>query len=58
MFCANFYWTVGGYAPCRKVWCGACYVSNPEIKFHVRSLADKEDANGKDEKDLERPTKR
>jgi hypothetical protein len=38
--------------------CGACYVSNPETSFHVRSLSDEEDANGKDAKDLERLTKR
>jgi hypothetical protein len=35
------------------MWCSACYVSNPEISFHVRSLSDEEDA-----KDLERLTKR
>jgi hypothetical protein len=40
------------------MWCGACSISNPEIKFHVRSLSNEEDANGKDEKDLERLTKR
>jgi uncharacterized protein YfaQ (DUF2300 family) len=36
------------------MWCGACYVLKAETRFHVRSLSDKEDANGKDAKDLER----
>jgi hypothetical protein len=58
VFCANFYWSVGGYAPCRKMWCGACYVSNPETSFHIRSLSNEEDTNGKYSKDLERLTKR
>ena len=51
------YWSVGGYALCRRMWCGGCYVSNPETSFHVRSLSDEEVAKGSDEKDLERLTK-
>jgi hypothetical protein len=39
------------------MWCGACYVSNPETRFLVRLLFGEEDADGKDAKDLERLTK-
>ena len=36
IFCANFYWSLNGFAPCRQMWCGKCYTSSPLVKFHVR----------------------
>ena len=37
IFCANFYWTLGGYQPCRGAWCGSCYTSEKNHLFHVSS---------------------
>ena len=37
IFCANFYWTLGGFPPCRTMWCGECYSSSDEVRFHVQT---------------------
>ena len=37
IFCANFYWTLGGFQPCQGAWCGSCYTSEKNLHFHVSS---------------------
>jgi hypothetical protein len=54
IFCANFYWSLNGYAPCRQMWCGKCYTSNPEVEFHVRPSSAELGAGGSDGADAER----
>ena len=38
IFCANYYWTVAGFTPCHRMWCGTCYSSDPTVSFFVRHL--------------------
>jgi hypothetical protein len=40
IFCSNFSWTLGTFPPCRQVWCGECYTSDPQIQFFVRTAHD------------------
>ena len=35
--CVNFGWSWLGYPPCESIWCGHCYSSSTEFKFHIRS---------------------
>ena len=53
IFCANFYWTLNGFPPCHRAWCGRCYTSSEAVKFHVRSLKVVEDTKelGRDKRD-------
>jgi hypothetical protein len=39
IFCANYYWSVGNFGPCHKMWCGECYTFSERVKFRVRELA-------------------
>ena len=39
IFCSNFYWSVGVYPPCHRMWCGRCYTSAEKFPFHVASQA-------------------
>jgi hypothetical protein len=41
----NFYWSVNGFEPCRKMWCGECYTTKPEVEFHIRTLSDEPGQN-------------
>ena len=34
LFCANFCWRVGGFPSCKMTWCGKCYTSHKDLKFH------------------------
>ena len=46
----NFAWSVGGFPRCQKSWCGSCYTSNPNFKFHKNKLESMEhlvEVNGK-----------
>ena len=45
IFCANFYWSMRGYAPCQQMWCGECYFLSPEIQFHVKQRVIDKDGN-------------
>jgi hypothetical protein len=58
IFCANLYWSVGGYGPCRSLWCGECYTSSPaEISFHIHQGQDEAgNGNGRDQEDQARLT--
>ena len=38
VFCANYWWKWGDFPPCKKAWCGKCYTSNHQIKFHIDHL--------------------
>ena len=38
IFCANYYWSINGFTPCHRMWCGACYTSKEGIDFHVAKL--------------------
>ena len=40
IFCANFYWKLGGYSPCERIWCGQCYTSSQEVSSHVKTPQD------------------
>ena len=35
IFCAKFYWTLGGFPPCHSAWCGSCYTLEGQDHFHV-----------------------
>jgi hypothetical protein len=35
VFCANYYWSVGGFTPCHQMWCGECYTLDPTVIFYV-----------------------
>eukprot|EP00978_Attheya_sp_CCMP212_P047630 scaffold422659_cov59-Attheya_sp.AAC.2 len=48
IFCDNFYWSVSGFHPCQKMWCEKCYTFDPEVKFHVRTVAVKHNRSEKD----------
>jgi hypothetical protein len=48
IFCANFYWSMNDYAPCRQIWCGGCYTSSPNILFPVKTRVDQETERGND----------
>jgi hypothetical protein len=43
IFCANFYWSVGGYPPCQQIWCGKCYTTKNELGFHISKLTEEEE---------------
>jgi hypothetical protein len=45
IFCANYFWAVGGFTPCKQMWCGACYISDPQVPFHVNKREDQEGGN-------------
>jgi hypothetical protein len=36
----NFSNGFGNFGPCQQMWCGACYISNPEFSFFVKRLDD------------------
>jgi hypothetical protein len=38
IFCANFYWSVGGFLPCHRMWCGECYTSDNELIFPYQQV--------------------
>lgn len=40
IFCGNFIYARHGYSPCNHVWCGECYISNPNVKFHCHRAED------------------
>jgi ferredoxin len=42
IFCAIFYWSLKDYAPCRQMWCGECYTSNPNVLFQIKSRVEEE----------------
>jgi hypothetical protein len=43
IFCANYYWKVGGYPACRQIWCGGCYTTANELGFHISKLTEEEE---------------
>ncbi len=52
IFCANFVPSAGEQGQCRRMWCGECYISNPEFDFHIHELESKAAINGNDGGDL------
>ena len=54
IFCANFYWKLGNYPPCQKMWCGLCYTSSQKLNFHVKTLEESLQEAGNDPKEWER----
>ena len=37
-FFVNFDWKLGPFKPCRQMWCGQCYTSDPKLNFHIKTL--------------------
>lgn len=38
VFCANYYYSLNGYPPCRSMWCGVCYISPKTPHFPLMTL--------------------
>jgi hypothetical protein len=57
VFCANFYWSVTGFTPCQRMWCGECYSSDPGVSFHVNCLNNKGGEREKEPRDRARLAK-
>ena len=37
IFCANFYWSIGNFPPCHRMWCGKCHTLGSDSLFHIAS---------------------
>ena len=51
LFCHNFCHSRGSWRPCHSVWCGDCYTSYDEIKFHIAEPENDEGVVWKRKKD-------
>lgn len=52
IFCATFYWSMKGYAPCQQMWCSVCYTLSLSVLFHVKTRA-KEEAKRENDPELQ-----
>ena len=43
IFCANFYYRLGNFQPCRKMWCGDCYISATHPNFPIVTKREEND---------------